>query len=121
MKHTLNEKPRSFSPLPGIELHDMGEIALEVDEQVTFRLESGRGNDVVRKAWGFYLSNSLNANLSGQGLRTALVISNASSPPRLYINLVEVDKMAVFEAYLVEVNAQVITWLDEWLPAASRG
>ena len=29
MKHTLNEKPRSFSPLPGIELHDMGEIAME--------------------------------------------------------------------------------------------
>ena len=107
--------PRVFSPLPGIELKDMGWVKLAPDEQITFHTDAGRMNDIVRKTWGFYLGNSLNANLSGQGFKTALVISRASNPPRLYINLVERDRMQDFERYLAGVNAEVACWLDEWL------
>ena len=114
MKHHLKDVPREFSPLTGIDLKDMGEIELENNEQITFRIESGKTNDVVRKDWGFYLSNSLNSNLTRQGFKTALVVSFASTPPRLYINLVEIEKMPVFNKYLDSVNAKVVTWLDEW-------
>ena len=114
MKHTLGEPSRSFSPLPGIQLKDMGTIELLPDEQVTLALESGKKNDIVRKDWGVYLGNSLNANLSSQGFKTALVLSHASNPPRLFLNLVEQEKMGVFEQYLKDVNAEVVSWLDEW-------
>ena len=107
--------PRVFSPLPGLYLKDMGWLKLAADEQVTFWTDSGKRNDIVRKSWGFYLGNSLNANLSAQGFKTALIISHASNPPRLFLNLVEQSKMREFDAYLLEVNAEVACWLDEWL------
>lgn len=106
--------PRVFSPLAGIELRDMGWIKLAPDEQITMKTER-RQNDILRKSWGFYLGNSLNANLSKQGFKTALVISHASEPPRLFINLVEIDKMEDFNQYLIDVKAEVTCWLDEWV------
>ena len=62
MKHTLGGSPRPFSPLPGIQLKDVGTIELSPDEQVTFKLESGRKNDIVRKKWGFYLPIQYNTH-----------------------------------------------------------
>lgn len=107
--------PRAFSPLPGIELRDMGWLKLAPDEQITLWTDTGKRNDIVRKKWGFYLGNSLNATLRDQGFKTALVISHASTPPRLFLNLVEKSEIAAFERYLIEVNARVACWLDEWL------
>lgn len=115
MKVNINEKPRIFKPLEGLELKDMGSINLELEEQVTFNIDKNKSCDVVRKEWGFYLSgNSLNATLKEKGLKTALTISYASNPPRLYINLVEEDKMDIYKKYLSDFNAKVICWLDEW-------
>lgn len=114
MRLSLREPPRVFSPLPGLELRDMGDLTLDLDEQVTLRTPSGRTNDIVRKDWGLYLSNSVNANLLGQGWRTALVVSNTSDPPRYYLNLIEVDKMESFLAYLREHRCAVACWLDAW-------
>ena len=85
----IHEPPREFTPLEGITLKDMGDILLKTDEQVTFLTESGKSNDMVRKEWGFYLSNSVNANLKGQNFKLAIVQSFASNPPRIYLNLVE--------------------------------
>jgi hypothetical protein len=114
MRLNLREVPRRFSPLEGLELSDMGDVYLEEDEQLTFRTNSGDANDIVRKEWGFYLSNSLNWNLKKQGFKTALVISYASDPPRLFINLVKDKKMDSFRKYLSEYNVRVVTWLDDW-------
>jgi hypothetical protein len=118
MKARLKDKPRKFSPLVGIEINDCGEIELGLDEQITVATEEGTGNDIVRKEWGFYLSNSLNANLAAKGFKTALVVSYASDPPRTYLNLVERDKMAAFDAYLRVFHARVVCWLDEWFSPA---
>jgi hypothetical protein len=116
MEFDAKKSPREFSPLAGITLRDTGTIRLDVDEQVTFVLPSGKTNDVARKAWGYYLSNSLNWNLSRQGFKTALVVSYASEPPRLYINLVDTAQQESFNRYLETFNAKVVTWLDEWEP-----
>lgn len=114
MKQELHQPPRDFSPYPGITLRDVGDIWLALDEQLTFCTPSGAGNDIVRKEWGFYLTNSLNANLRQQGLKTALV-SSGMSEPRMYVLMVENDKRDAFDAYIVQHGMKVIVWLDEWL------
>jgi hypothetical protein len=121
MKFRQRKKPRTFSPLMGIELKDMGTVCLKPDEQLTFVTESGLANDVCRKEWGFYLSNSNNANLKDKGFKTAIVLSPLD-PPRIYVNLVELKKMKQFERYMKKFNLSVICWLDEWFEQKkSRG
>ena len=114
MKTKLLKTPRKFSPCKGINLKDMGEVWLQKDEQLTFKTKSGRRNDVTKKSWGFYLSNSINSNLKKQGFKTALVVSYASKTPSLYVNLVEKEKVKEFQAYLDKFNVKLIAWLDEW-------
>jgi hypothetical protein len=113
MKQELHQPPRKFSPYSGLTLFDMGDVVLEIDEQLTFRTPSGGGNDVLRKEWGFYLTNSLNANLRAQGLKTALV-SSGSEEPRLYVLIVEEQKLDVFHSYLDQYRMKLVAWLDEW-------
>ena len=113
MKFDVHQPPREFSPQPGISLRDMGDLHLAEDEQVTVRLTPDRGNDVVRKSWGFYLTNSLNGTLRAQGIKTALVRSG-SEPSRLYVLLVDQDKLEEFAGYLARYSLQLVRWLDEW-------
>lgn len=119
MKQDLHHPPREFSPYPGITLQDMGDVWLDNDQQLTVRTASGAGNDVVRKEWGFYLTNSLNANLRAQGLKTALVASGTDEP-RLYVLMVEDDKLGIFDAYLAQYGMRLVAWLDEWLGRESK-
>ncbi|GBL37949.1 hypothetical protein EMGBD1_16360 [Anaerolineaceae bacterium] len=118
MKTNFNSDGRTFSPLKGMNLMDMGELFLECDEQITITTNSGAGNDITRKSWGFYLSNSLNHTLRKRGFRTALVLSDFTETPTLYINIVEEAKIDEFLGYLSEVRARVLTWLDTWVPEA---
>lgn len=116
MKFKVNEPPREFSPLDTITLKDMGTVVLDENEQLTFQTASGLTNDITQKEWGYYLSRSLNHNLKQQGFKTALVMSYASLPPRLFLNLVEVAKLEEFKQYLKSNQSQVVCWLDEWIP-----
>jgi hypothetical protein len=112
MKFDAHEPPRRFSPHPGISLLDMGDLYLAEDEQVTIRLDPDRGNDVVRKSWGFYLTNSLNGTLRSQALRTALVRNPASE--RFYVLLVDEHRLEDFNAYLARFDMELVRWLDQW-------
>ena len=112
MKFDIHQPPREFSPAPGLKLKDMGDLHLGVDEQVTVRLTPDRGNDVVRKPWGFYLTNSLNGTLQAQGIKTALVENRDSR--RTYVMLVDQSRIAEFNAYLAEYGMHIVRWLDEW-------
>ena len=118
MKHDLHHPPREFSPYPGLTLQDMGDVWLETDEQLTFVTPDGAGNDVVRKEWGFYLTNSLNVRLRSQGFKTALV-SSGTNDPRLYVLMVEDSKRKVFDAYLEKYCMRLVVWLYEWLLSAN--
>ena len=113
MKQELHQPPRRFSPYPGLNLNDMGDVWLAPDEQLTFRTSADAGNDIVRKDWGFYLTNSLNVNLRTQGFKTALV-SSGTEEKRLYVLLVEVDKIEIFQTYLRQYGMKLAMWLDEW-------
>jgi hypothetical protein len=119
MKFDVHQPPREFSPYPGISLRDMGDLYLAEDEQVTVRLAPDRGNDVVRKSWGFYLTNSLDGTLRAQGIKTALVRSG-SDLPRLYVLLVDKDKVEEFTSYLAHYSLQLVRWLDEWTESPGR-
>lgn len=110
----LNEEPRKFTPLKGFWLKDMGQISLGNDEQVTFKTKSGKRNDLIQKDWGFYLCNSVNYNLKNQGFKTALVVSSFGGNKRLFVNLVEKEKMRSFLKYVKRNKSEIICWLDEW-------
>ena len=115
MEYQFLQTPRTFQPAPEITLKDMGEIRLAPNEQVTFATASAKKMDIVQKEWGYYLGNSVNGTSVRQGFKTALVASFFVTPPRLYINLVEIEKIEQFENYLKSVNSRVVCWLDEWL------
>lgn len=119
MRTNFNNEGRTFSPLAGINLKDMGEVLLECDEQITISTDTGVGNDITRKSWGFYLSNSLNHTLRKRGFRTALVLSDYTESPTLFINIVEEAKIEEFLDYLSEVRSRVLTWLDTWVPGTN--
>lgn len=116
MRTNFKNEGRAFSPTTSINLKDMGELLLECDEQITMLTDSNAGNDITRKSWGFYLTNSLNHTLRQRGFRTALVLSETAASPRLFINLVEDGKIEEFLVYLSENRSRVLTWLDTWMP-----
>lgn len=91
-----------------VTLSHCADIALDPDEQVSFVTASGTAFDVVRKAWGYYATPSLNARLPERGLRPALV----GSATRRFVLLAEIAKLDAFDAYLTEQGMRVIAWLD---------
>lgn len=112
MKFDRHDPPRRFSPHPDLTLSDMGDVYLAEDEQVTVCVAPDRGNDVLRKSWGFYLTNSLNGRLREQGLKTALARNPGSG--RLYVLLVDERRLDEFNAYLRQYDMELLRWLDEW-------
>ena len=111
VKINIHKKPRLFNPTKGVKLRDMGNIFLGKDEQMTFFTKSKKHNDVTKKEWGFYLSNSVNHNLKSQGFKTAIVIGDEDG--KIFINLVEIEKIDVFIKYLKRHKIRVLCWLDE--------
>jgi hypothetical protein len=103
--------PRRFSVGQAdapVELRHCADVLLQADEQVTFITPSGTEFDVVRKAWGYYATPSLDSRLPAHGLRPALCRSGT----RRYLLLAERDRLAEFEAYLRSQRMEVIAWLD---------
>lgn len=109
MKFHSKNPPREFDGA-GNPIKDFGDIHLGFREQVTFVTPSGRRSDFTAMPWGFYLTNSLNGRLRKEGFKTALV---KSASGRLYLNLVEEDKISDFKAYLDAQNSKILSWLDE--------
>ena len=103
------DPPRTFDAGSGVRLRHCADMALEPEEQVTFVTASGTEFDVVRKAWGYYATPSMNARLRSHGLRAALVVGAQGD---LFLHLVERGKEPDFEAYLERERAAVVTWLD---------
>lgn len=72
-------------------------------------MAGGTELDVVRKAWGYYATPSLNGRLREHGLRAALVVNDRG---RLYVMLCEDGSEPAFEAYLDEESQRLVCWLD---------
>lgn len=106
------DPPRRFRVGQGgsVELKDCARIRLEADEQVTFVTASGKEYDIAAKNWGFYATPSVNGRLCAQGFKTALV---RNSEGRYYVMLVEISRLADFQAYVSGESNVVVEWLDE--------
>lgn len=104
--------PRTFivGVKDNIEIKDMGNISLLPDEQVTFVTDSGTKYDFVRKEWGYYATPSINVRLLNEGFKTALV---KNSQGRLYIMVVELNKLNLFKSYCKSECQKILYWLDE--------
>ncbi|MBU4490833.1 MAG: hypothetical protein KKD69_00010 [Euryarchaeota archaeon] len=111
MKIELKEMPREFG-VGQFAIRDWGRIELDAWEMVTIRSITGRNCDITATNWGFYLGSSLNARLRQEGFKVALV---RNSLDKFFINVVELDKMSLFEEYLKQEKSRVVTWLDEQL------
>jgi hypothetical protein len=107
------EPPRPFrvGRDRSIELRHAADVELDPDEQVTFVTASGTEFDVVRKAWGYYATPSLNQRLPDHGLRPVLVRGEATG--RLYLLLVERGREPEFQEYADWDRLRVLAWLDD--------
>lgn len=112
MKFSKKKIPREFKPLKGIKLKDCGYIELKIDEQFSLNFRKNVSNDIVKKKWGFYLTNSVNFTLKKNNFKTAFVHSKNYN--RTFINLVHKTKMKDFKKYLKEQNSEILIWLDEY-------
>ncbi len=92
-----------------IHIQHCADIALSLDEQVTFVTPSGTEYDVVRKAWGYYATPSINGRLKEHGL-CGVLVKNAAG--RLYLLLVEEGKKQEFHEYLFAEKQDILCWLD---------
>ena len=113
MKFEAKTPPRLFTvgAGPSAAVHaDCGTITLEPGEQVTFSAPGGKEYDVARTEWGFYATPSINARLNGFALRTALVRNRQG---RLYVLLVERDRMDAFVRFCRDDPHDVLAWLDD--------
>ena len=109
MKLDKKDPPRRYV-VKSVEISDCGTIHLEADEQVTFVTASGKEYDVAAKSWGFYATPSVNRRLVNHGLKTALV----SGPDgKIFVLLVDPERMAEFDAYLESQDGKVLEWLDQ--------
>lgn len=102
------DPPRRFR-VGEIEISHVADVELDADEQVTFTSPGGTEFDVVRKAWGYYATPSLNRRLPEHGLRPALC---RGADGRTTILLCERHQEAAFDAYLREQSMEILGWLD---------
>lgn len=93
-----------------IELSDCGRVHLGADEQVTFVTPGGREYDFAAKRWGLYATPSVNGRLRDQGFKTALV---RNTQGRIYVMVVEPERLAEFDEYLNAEQQTLVEWLDE--------
>lgn len=112
MKIELRNPPRVFAvgKRAHINISDCGSIFLAPDEQVTFVNDKGQEVDVVAKDWGYYITPSINSRLLKQGYKTAIT---RNSQGRLYVKVVEKERVAEFEEYIRSEKSEIIEWLDE--------
>ncbi len=95
-----------------IRIKDCAEINLKSNEQVTFIGKNKFEYDVTKKNWGFYATPSINGRLKKFGLKCALVRSKNTQ--RLFVTLVEKNKILEFKKYLKKENLELLIWLDRY-------
>ncbi len=111
MQTKFKSEPRKFT-FKNITISDMGKIHLENDEMISFVNNSGKECDFVQKSWGYYVCPSVNGRLKHEGFKTALT---SNKEKRLYVLVVDKDKINEFKDYMKNQNGTFICWLDEWM------
>lgn len=112
MKFDAKIPPRLFTVGNSVkfDMKDCGDMFLVSDEQVTFITPTGAEYDVAAKDWGFYATPSLNGRLEQFGLRGVLIRNRGTG--RYFVLLVECGQEPAFDAYCLQENLAVISWMD---------
>jgi hypothetical protein len=110
MKLNIKKIPRKYivGKKKSITISDMGNIFLKPNEQITFITESQNQYDFCRKNWGYYATPSINSRLKNENFLTALV-SNENN--RIYLMVIEKNKLKQFKKYLKSENQTIMAWL----------
>jgi hypothetical protein len=90
----------------------VADITLAADELVTFRSESAREYDVVRKNWGYYATPSLAGRLRAFGFRSAIMRNKNTR--HCFVVLVDVGHVAAWQSYMVAEDQELVMWLDDF-------
>jgi len=101
-------KTRKFN-VNDIEITHISDIELNNNEMITFK-KGNKEYDFIAKDWGYYATPSINGRLKSFGYKTALV---KNSYGKVFINVVEIEKMDNFLEYLKRENSEILEWLDE--------
>ena len=71
-------------------------------------------NQITKKDWGFYLTNSCNSTLKKNNFKTALVVSQLTKKNKIFVKIVHKKKLKEFDKYLRDNKSFLLSWLDEW-------
>jgi hypothetical protein len=112
VKINLVKKPRIFKVgiKDLIEIKEVAKINLKSNEQVVF-VSKKKKYDFVKKNWGYYATPSINGRLKDEGYKAALVKNEVS---KIYLMVVDKDKIKVFKKYCKKEKQKIIKWLDEY-------
>lgn len=105
----LTKVKRIFSATKKIKIKDCGSLSLQNNEQISLKFKSEK-NDITKKNWGFYLTNSCNKTLKKK-FRTAICIGKKHK--KIFVMLVHKSKITEFKKYLKEEKMSVQKWLDK--------
>ena len=113
-----NEPPRKFvvGKNSNITISDAASIILRDDEQVTFMSEN-KEFDICSKNWGFYATPSINGRLKSFGYKVCIC---SNSEAKIFILLVDNDKLDKFYKYIEEEALEILAWIDENLIKSIR-
>jgi len=106
----IENKNRTFK-VGDEEIKEVVKIELNKNEMITF-IKDNKEYDFVAKEWGYYATPSINGRLKSFGYKTAIV---KNSYGKLFINVVEEEKIDKFYKYLEKEKSEVVKWLDEHL------
>ena len=86
-----------------------------INHEINFVVKNNKAiNHITKKKWGYYLTDSCNYTLIKNGFKTAIVVSQLSKKNKIFIKLVHMKKLSLFNKYLIKNKSFVLTWLDEW-------
>jgi hypothetical protein len=84
-------------------------IYLKPNEQITFISKKNREYDFVKKEWGYYATQSINARLKKFKFLTCLVRNKITK--RRFVLVVYKEKKLLFKKYLKKENMKILQWL----------
>jgi hypothetical protein len=92
-----------------IKIKHLLNIYLKPNEQITFVSKKNREYDFVKKDWGYYATQSINARLKKFKFLTCLVENRITK--KKFILVVYKEKIILFKKYLKKESMKVIKWL----------
>jgi len=106
MKIKLKKKPRQFlvGKNKDIKILDIGFLNLNDNEQITLKNKKFV-NEVTKKDWGYYLTNSINGRLINNGFKSFLV---SNKKKKIFFLVVQKNKEKEFMKYLKKENLKIL-------------